>query len=334
MKNSELAIHLSNNLIQITESLFDGKTFHIKKLVLSEEGLPIFSNQSEKILEDEAKLIEDLINKAKINAKNIRVVIPDNVTFFQIIDLPLLSEKELLSAVKYQAEQLIPLPIDEVAIDISSIEEDKKEKKTKILMVAAPLNLINFLTKLIEETGLIPEVIENEISSFSRFITELYPLKNSPPLVFFNFGYDASSLYFYDSQKNLVTEVNTFNIGYHLFDKELRINFNFDNKKTNQILKEIGIEDNNQIKTYQILSPVVNEISKNISLFVELIKDKYKLPSIDQVFFINQSFLIKNLENQIAKQTKYHCSPFIVPTQPSINNSSSFVYNLSQYKNP
>lgn len=334
MKKPELAIHLSDNLIQITESFFDEKTFHIKKLILSEEGLPIFSNQSEKILEDEAKLIEDLINKVKINTKNVRIIIPDNVTFFQIIDLPLLSEKELISAVKYQAEQLIPLPINEVAIDISLIEENKKDKKAKILVVAAPLNLINFLTKLVEETGLIPEVIENEISSFSRFITELYPLKNSPPLVFLNFSYDASSLYFYDSQKNLVTETSTFNIGYHLFEKELRVNFNFDNKKANQILKEIGIGDNDQIKTRPVLSPVVNEIAKNINLFIELVKEKYKLSTVDQVFFINQSFLIKNLENEIAKQIQYHCSPFTITTQPSITNSPSFVFNLSQYQNP
>ena len=332
MKDLNLAIHLNDNIIQISESYFDGKVFHVNKLVESEDVYPIFSNQSEKLLLDEAKLIEKFINQANFNLKNVRIVIPDDVTFFQIIDLPLLSEKELISAVKYQAEQIIPLPIKEVAVDLSIIEENKKEKKAKILLVAAPLNLINSLTRLIEEAGLIPEVIENEISALSRLIAEIYPIKSNMFSIFFNLGYNSSSLYFYHPQKNLIIETYTFNLGSSLFFKELKINFNLDNKKVTQILKEKGIVDDNQIKTQPVLLPVINEIVKNLTTFISLIKNKYALSEINQIFFINQASLIKNLDKEIAKQINCQCLPLILPTQPNIPNPQNLIFNFAQYQ--
>lgn len=332
MKDFNLAIHLNDNNIQISESYFDGKIFRINKLIESEDVYPIFSNQSEKLLIDEAKLIEKLINQVNFNLKNVRIIIPDDMTFFQIIDLPLLSEKELISAVKYQAEQIIPLPIEEVAVDLSVIEEDKKEKKAKILLVAAPLNLINFLTRLIEEAGLIPEVIENEISALSRLITEIYPIKNNLFSIFFNLGYHSSSLYLYHPQKNLITETYTFNLGSSLFYKELKINLNLDDKKAAQILKEKGIVNDNQIKTQPVLLPVINEIGKNLTTFIQMMENKFALNEINQIFFINQASLIKNLENEIAQQINCHCLPLILPTQPNIPNPQSFIFNFAQYQ--
>lgn len=332
MKDPNLAIHLNDNLIQISESYFDGKVFHINKLVESEDVYPIFSNQSERLLTDEAKLIEKLMNQASFKLKDIRIIIPDDMTFFQIIDLPLLSEKELISAVKYQAEQIIPLPSEKVAVDLSVIEEDKKEKKAKILLVAAPLDLINFLTRLIEEAGLIPEVIENEISALSRLIAEIYPIKNNMFSIFFNLGYHSSSLYLYHPQKNLIIETYTFNLGSSLFYKELKINFGLDNKKAAQILKEKGIVDDDQIKTQSILLPVVNEIVKNLTIFIHIIKNKFALNEINQIFFINQASLIKNLDNEIAKQINCRCLPLILPTQPNITNPQSFIFNFAQYQ--
>lgn len=332
MKDLDLAIHLNDNNIQISESYFDGKIFHINKLAESEDVYPIFSNQSEKLLIDEAKVIEKLMNQLNFNLKNIRIIIPDDMTFFQIIDLPLLSEKELISAVKYQAEQIIPLPIDNVAVDLSIIEEDKKEKKAKILLVAAPLNLINFLTRLIEEAGLIPEVIENEVSALSRLITEIYPIKNNLFSIFFNLGYHSSSLYFYHPQKKLITETYTFNLGSSLFYKELEINLNLDNKKAAQILKEKGIVNDNQIKTQPVLLPVVNEIVKNLTTFINMMKNKFALNEINQIFLINQSSLIKNLDNEITKQINCHCLPLNLPTHPNIPNNQNFIFNFSQYQ--
>lgn len=332
MKNLDFSLHLNDNIIQISESYFDGKIFHISKLVESEDVYPIFSNQSEKLLIDEAKLIEKLIDQAKFKSRNVRIVIPDEYTFFQILDLPQLSEKELISAVKYQAEQIIPLPIKEMAVDLSIIEENKKEKKAKILVVAAQLNLINFLTRLTEEAGLIPEVIENEISALSRLVTEVYPIKNNQYFVFFNLGYQSSSLYFYHPEKNLITETYTFNLGSSLFQKELRINFNYNYKGAIQILKEIGIADTDQIRNKQIMQPIIDEIVKNLSIFINIIKKKYELTEINQVFFINQSFFIKNLENEVRQKINYQCSPFILPTQPSLTNSQGLVFNFSPYQ--
>ena len=64
------------------------------------------------------------------------------------------------------------MPIEETNIDIEVIEENQKEKKVLLLIVAAPKKVIERIQTTAELAGLNPESIENELSSNSRFINE------------------------------------------------------------------------------------------------------------------------------------------------------------------
>jgi type IV pilus assembly protein PilM len=328
MTDTTLAIHLSDNSIKMCESFLEKNKIHIKTIAEVDSITPIFSNQSEKSASDAAHVIEELVNKAKIKKRNSHIIIPDNLTFTQILELPLLPEKELLSAVKYQAEQIIPMPIDQTALDISTVNEDKKNKKSTVLIVAAPINLINYITKIIEYGGLIVDVIENESSSFSRFITESSIINLNQSAIFFSLGFSSASLYFYNKEKNIVSEFYNINIGINLFIKELRIQTNNDNEKIKLMLKDIGIDNTNTINIKDIVEPIINEVSKNLLNFTEIVKQKYNYP-LEKIFFLNQTTTVKNLENTLSQKIGIVCEPLIFPTLPPIPNPYAYIFSFA-----
>ncbi|OHA76609.1 MAG: hypothetical protein A3H01_01680 [Candidatus Wildermuthbacteria bacterium RIFCSPLOWO2_12_FULL_40_9] len=93
-----------------------------------------------------AEVINDITNKAQISAKDTFFAIPDFSTFFTFIELPIMEKQELTAAVKFEARQHIPLPLSEVVLDWSIVENStpgKRKSKVKILLVAVPYEIIN-----------------------------------------------------------------------------------------------------------------------------------------------------------------------------------------------
>src|SRR3989338_1652765 len=103
--------------------------------------------------------------KIRVEKKRLNIVIPDGFTYSQIIKMPRLKEKELLSAIRYQADQFIPMPIDETSLDLEILYEDKVSNNSLVLIIAAPQKLIDRVQNLSEQEGLYPEAIENELSA-------------------------------------------------------------------------------------------------------------------------------------------------------------------------
>ena len=64
-----------------------------------------------------ARIIKEAINKVKgerLRAKYVIVSLPEEKAFLQVIQLPKMTEEELKKAVRFEAENYIPLPIEEV----------------------------------------------------------------------------------------------------------------------------------------------------------------------------------------------------------------------------
>lgn len=126
--------------------------------------------------------IKKLRADAKITTDNVAVALPEDKTFTRVIEVPPLTEDELASAINWEAEQYIPIPLSEVTLDyqIVSRPEEGKDKKMEILLVAAPKQLIDKYLKVLEGTGLHPVSLETEIIAIARSVA---PPDSAPTLV-------------------------------------------------------------------------------------------------------------------------------------------------------
>lgn len=282
------------------------------------ETVPTFySSDVEKTMEDQGTVTNQLVNSLGITKKSVNVIIPGSFTYSQILEMPLLNEKELISAIKYQADRFIPMPIDETNIDLEIIEEYKEERKILILIVAAPKKLIEKVQTTVESIGLIPEIIENELSASARFANSFNTHLGKGGVVLANIGLNSTSLSYYENGGKDLKESHTFSIGYHLFLKEIQINTNSDSQKAAEILASFDLKGKSSYPVDVIAAPLIKEFSSELKRFVAAKK-------VDSVFLFNQAYLFPSLSSFIKQGIgipTYELNPYNFTTKSPLVES-------------
>lgn len=307
MADNFFSLTISEKYITISDAKKTGEFLEISNLIKIDSVPIFFTSDLEKNQEEQAEKIKKAINNLGINKKNVNIIIPDSLTYNQILTMPDLNEKELISAIKYQADQFIPIPINEANIDLEIIDEDKQNKKLLILIVAADKKLIKKVQNTIELAGLIPESIETEISGNLRFYNDFFSQinknSNKKNYLLINFGFNSSLLTYINGEKNIPTKNHNIIIGYELFKKELMINANIDENKTDEILKNFSFNHQISIPVETIINPILQEFINEIKKFIEI-------NSNIEILFLNYISLFPALPDFIKKNLNIEAKIF------------------------
>jgi len=122
------------------------------------------------------KIIKDAQNTVKgekLNTKYVVASLPEEKSFLQVIQMPKMKEEELRSAVSFEAENYIPLPIDQVYLDFEVISPIVDHlNHFDVLIVAMPKIVVDSYASCFKKAGLIPSVLEVESQSMARALVK------------------------------------------------------------------------------------------------------------------------------------------------------------------
>lgn len=108
------------------------------------------------------------------------------------VEMPSMTEEELRSATKFEAEKVIPYKIDEVELDSAKVE-DLKGNRMRVIIIAAKKDLIDTQLKMVYETGLEPVALD--IDSFAMMNAFTHAgIDNSSVCGLLNIGAKRSNL--------------------------------------------------------------------------------------------------------------------------------------------
>lgn len=303
-----------------------------------DETIPnFFTAGSDVTMEQQAQRLVMLHENLQIKKKKVQIVIPDNFTYSQIIEMPKLSEKELIKAIRYQADEFIPLPIDDVYIDIEILSEHEQEKKILVLIVASPKKIVDRIYHTIELAKLVPESLENELSATGRFISDILHIDDEPVLII-NFGYSSSSLYVVDPTSSLIVLSRSIKIGLDLLVRDLKINLNWDDAKAFEALKTIGLNTNGSVDLNAVVNPIMKELLQEVEKTIMQARDKMNI-AVKQIFTCNYDRNIAHfpeaIQGYLNIPTKiFPYSQLLLPnpiTQSFTADMSSFVSVIAGY---
>lgn len=120
-----------------------------------------------------AEVIKKMVVESGVGTRKVVIGVPEMLVFSKIMSFPVVSSAELASVIKWQADQEVPLPPDQ--IELSWVVIDKPVKKTgreimKVLVVAVPKRVSSSLVSFLEVCGLEPVRAENEALSLLRLV--------------------------------------------------------------------------------------------------------------------------------------------------------------------
>ena len=129
MKNKSFGLDIGATTIKAVWLSWQNNGFLFKSA--STLPAPIKGILSESPLDQDemAKAIRKLvIESAKITTPYVNVSLPENQVYTRIIEMPVLSDKELSSAIYWEAEQHIPVPLTTVTLDWRVLKRPENQK--------------------------------------------------------------------------------------------------------------------------------------------------------------------------------------------------------------
>lgn len=185
-------LDLGSKLIKLVQLAPEGKD-KFKLVAFAHCPTPKGENLME-VENAKIELLKKLVRDSKTTTRQVVVNLPEAQVYTRVIELPLMGEEELSQAIRWQAEQYIPVPMAEVVLkhQILSRAETEAEKKMNVLLVAAPTALLNNYLSLLSRAGLEAIAVETEILAVARAVVGFDAF--SPNTMLVHLGNDATTI--------------------------------------------------------------------------------------------------------------------------------------------
>lgn len=152
---SFFGLDLGSSQIKVCRAEKSGQGFKLKTLAVASE-------------------VQAAVKQAGIKSNcEVNLALPESEVYTRIVDIPKLSETELNSAIQFEAEQYVPISLDEVELFHQILPgSDLDSKNMKVLLIAVAKDKLKKVTDLLDGAGLIPHNLETELFSLKRVLVE------------------------------------------------------------------------------------------------------------------------------------------------------------------
>jgi type IV pilus assembly protein PilM len=112
--------------------------------------------------------IKERWRHSNIKGKDVAIGVSNQKVVVRLIDLPYMERDELAGAIQYQAQDYIPIPVEEAILDFQIIGDymtPADEHMMEVLLVAAQRDMIDAAVQAVESAGL--RLASIDVTSFA-----------------------------------------------------------------------------------------------------------------------------------------------------------------------
>jgi len=229
-------------------------------------------NMGDKQVEKYANTIKAVCRAAKTTSKSATVGLPVSSVFHAVVTLPMVKKEELDHILKAEIKKLLPMPLEEMALDYQVIKGDTVEKTQRILVNAVPHSLIDFYSKVFQRAGLVLDALEPESTALTRCLIG----RDQAVSMLIDIGAERTNFFIIDQSVPVTHQ--TIESGGIKVDKILQNILGVDSESVEQVKYDLfdylslPKEGNvlSEQKFLDIFMPVVDPIMKEIDISFEL----------------------------------------------------------------
>lgn len=173
LKTRAFGLDISHSSLKLISLLRKRGYFEIERILekpISKEVI----REGEILLKEKFKAeLKSFLKKANLKTKNVVFALPEEKTFLEIIKMPKMEEKELASAIGFEIENYIPLPLHEVYYDFQILPPLYENLNfMEVLLVASPKKTVDTFLEILKEANLSPVVFEPYSIALARAIVK------------------------------------------------------------------------------------------------------------------------------------------------------------------
>ncbi len=281
--DSTLALDIGSHSIKLIELGSDASGITLLSAGSTLTPPKALSSNTQVDQEAIAASIKKLWKDTGSKSKSVNIALPESQVITRIIEVPQLSSRELASAIKWEAEQYIPLPLDQVTVDFTVLRDSTATgtNKMDVLLVASPKVLVEKYVSILERADLTPNAVETEIIATSRALSRsAMTVKNAMIVAIGAQTTDLAIL-----RGGVLAFTRSISAGGEALSRALAQGLGFEYAQAEQFKKTYGLEkDKLEGKIVAAVKPIMDTIVGEITRALAFYQEKYKDEHIGVAF--------------------------------------------------
>lgn len=296
---AHFGLDLSPSSIKIIEAEQVRQAFKLR--AFGEAPTP--ANLASEIEGDQALIaatVKKLAADAQVSSRNVVVALSEANIYSRVVELPLLTETELANAIKFEAEQYVPIPLEEVQIEHVLLKTPPKGSETakmEVLLVAAQKKAVERLEQIITLADLTPVALETELLADLRAVS--FQIEGNGVLI--DIGQNSTDVAVV--LEGSLKQVSTIGSGGEALTRSIATSLSLQLSQAEQYKRAYGL-DSSQLEgkvAAAILDPL-NVIISQVKRSLMFIHQKYPNLALRKAVLTGGSALMPNLSSFLADQ--------------------------------
>jgi type IV pilus assembly protein PilM len=239
--------------------------------------------------------------KGSIGTHRIAASLPVLHSFSRIINLPIMNDKDVHEAVRTEAGQYIPVPLNDLYLDYQLVE--KTPEGQDFLVAAAPKKVVDSYLELFNRLGLELVCLEPSILSVTRVVQ--HAQKYDIPTLVIDCGSITTDLIIYN--KSTVRVTGTIKFGGEELTKSLMTKLNLSYEEAAKMKRTYGVDPGEkQPEMVSALAPNLQFLAaeiKKISRYYEE-RDKNRNVKVEQVVILGGGANLPGLSTYMTSELR------------------------------
>jgi len=294
------ALDIGTTAVRVVQLSRSGKEWSLSKYGTAPVDIKVASSDAP---EDQRKLgevIMTVIGQSGIKARDVVLGIPSNKMFATVVDMPEMSHQELNATIKYQAEQYIPMNLDEVKVDWALLGKSPNDAtKNEVLLASVANTFSESRLDLIESLGFNVIAIEPDSLALSR---SLLPTGNNSAYLIVEVGdFTTDIVMTYADAPRLIRSVP---VGMQSLIKIAAQNLNVQPQQAAQFIMKFGLQpDKLEGQVVRALESTVDQFIAEVTKSIKFFQTRYQSIPLTSMILSNYGVTIPGFSAYVAERT-------------------------------
>ena len=261
--------------------------------------------------------LKRLFKESGISSRNVVTSLSGDSVIVRYVKLPYMSAEELRGAIGSEAEQYIPLNIDQVVLDFQILGEVQEEgqKKLDVLLVAAKNDAVDQHFAFLKSAGLSPQIVDVDAFALENAYEMSRLEGNDETAALLNIGATLTTI-------NIVEGPNTrftrdIPVAGNDFTREIQKEFNLRFGEAEELKKAQGVismdeddiglssmadKDDRVLRMSDAMTPVLNKLLGEIRRSFDYYETQARKKTVERIVLSGGTARLKNLNRFLANK--------------------------------
>ena len=265
-----LGIDISSTTVKLLELSRQGGSYRVESYAVAHLPPEAVIEKNVNQVETVGALIRDLVARSKTRIKRIAAAVSGSAVIIKTVTMPDgLSDEELEAQLAVEADQYIPYPLEEVAIDFEVLAPAANNTVT-VLLVACHQQTIDARVDALEIAGLTVGIMDVEVLAMGRALALLekqLPGENLRSVAMVDIGASMTTLSVFSDGESVYTREQFF--GDKQLTDEIMNRYGLSFEEAGLAKKQQGLpEDYEQEVLQPFREALVQQVSRSLQFFL------------------------------------------------------------------